>query len=428
MLGGGAVAVALPLLDIFLNGNGTALANGQPMPLRFGTWFWGLGIAKSVFVPKKTGANYDLPEEIAAFAPIQQQMNLLTNFEAFRDNYQDFCHETGWQVTRSGSAPKTKDATPGETLDITIANQIGRATRFNTLTVTASANARDAVSFENPNTPTTAESSPIAFYQRLFGPDFQDPNAATFTPNPRLMLRKSVLSGVMDDAKTLNSRIGAEDRARVDQYFTGLRHLEQQVEQQLVKPEPIAACKAPAQSDKDPPATSEVTDVGRRHTLMTELLAMAVACDQTRVFNMAYSEAAAYYTRQGFDKTHHAATHEEPVDPALGYQPTCSWFTRRAMAAWAEFVAAFAKIKEGDGTLLDHCFIPRSLLYHGRFRSRLCARTFPGRHGDVDRGSCGGQGQNRPTHRWRRHGNDAPQLHGAAPYGRRHPVVWHAEQ
>ena len=44
----------LPLLNCFLNGNGTALANGAPMPVRFGTWFWGLGMSKIVSCPKKT--------------------------------------------------------------------------------------------------------------------------------------------------------------------------------------------------------------------------------------------------------------------------------------------------------------------------------------------------------------------------------------
>src|SRR5690606_29453554 len=55
LLNGGAVTLALPLLDCFLNGNGTALADGKPMPIRFGTWYWQLGMAKSIFVPKKLG-------------------------------------------------------------------------------------------------------------------------------------------------------------------------------------------------------------------------------------------------------------------------------------------------------------------------------------------------------------------------------------
>ena len=95
ILNGGAVTVGLPLLNCFLNGNGTAMADGRPLPVRFGTWTWSLGMQKAIFVPKKTGLNYDLPEEIAAFAPIQKHMNLLTNFTAFRDNYENLCHYTG---------------------------------------------------------------------------------------------------------------------------------------------------------------------------------------------------------------------------------------------------------------------------------------------------------------------------------------------
>ena len=53
-LKGAAVSVALPLLDVFFNDPGTALANGAPIPLRFGTWSWGLGMSESIFVPKGT--------------------------------------------------------------------------------------------------------------------------------------------------------------------------------------------------------------------------------------------------------------------------------------------------------------------------------------------------------------------------------------
>jgi hypothetical protein len=43
LMGGGVVSLALPFLDCFLNTNGTALASGAPMPVRFGTWYWGMG-------------------------------------------------------------------------------------------------------------------------------------------------------------------------------------------------------------------------------------------------------------------------------------------------------------------------------------------------------------------------------------------------
>lgn len=357
MVNGTAVTIGLPLLNCFLNNNGTALASGAKLPVRFGTWAWGLGMTKAIFVPKKTGPDFDLPEEIASLVNVREHINLLTNSTYFRDSYQNLCHFTGWVVSRTGAAPKSSGFIPGETIDVTIANQIGNATRFKSLTATASGDVRGTYSYENTNTPNSQEWSPIQFYTRMFGPEFQDPNAPEFKPDPRVMIRKSALSGVMDQTKDLMSTVGAEDKQRLDQYFTGLRHLEQQFQQRLEKPEPIAACVRPKAPAADVPMGLEADSVALRHRMMTDLLVMALACDQTRVFNMAYSPAQSNTIKPGYEKPHHTATHEEPNDAKLGYQPTSSWFTRRSMESWAYFVEAFTKVKEGDGTLLDNVFI-----------------------------------------------------------------------
>ena len=286
MLNGTAVAVALPLLDCFLNDNGTALASGGPMPVRFGTWFWGLGKQDKVFLPKKTGRGYDLPEEIACFAPIQDDMNLISSMNVYRDTAANMCHLTGWVIMHSGSAPMSFDDRPNLTFDVEIANHIGRTTRFPSLSATATGDVRASVSYENATTPTVFEASPVNFYTRLFGPDFPDPNAKTFTPNPRLMLRSSVLSAVQDHTQQLMKKVGTADRQRLDQYFSGVRHLEQQLAQQVAKPEPIAACEPPKGPDAEPASGTESTLVSQRHRLLTDLLVMGIACDQSRVFNM----------------------------------------------------------------------------------------------------------------------------------------------
>ena len=355
--GSAAVTVALPLLDCFLDGNGEAFADGTALPVRYGTWFWGLGMDSKIFVPKKYGANYELPEEISALRPVQDRMNLLTNFTSFRDTYQNLCHYTGWVIQMSGQTPKAAGDLPGESVDITIANDISRQTRFKTLTATATGDVRTSFSYENQTTPTTPDWSPAQLYTRLFGPEFQDPNASEFTPNPRTMVRQSVLSAVMDDIKRVEARVGAEDRARVDQYFTGLRHIEKQLDQQLTRPEPREACRVP-QAPKAEIAMGSMADmVAARHRIMTDLMVMAVACDQTRVFNMSYSAASAMTSKPGYEKPHHTTTHEEAVDETLGYQPNASWFTRRSMEEWVYFVDAFSKVKEGNGTVLDNVLI-----------------------------------------------------------------------
>ncbi len=358
MLAGSAIQVALPLLNSFLNDNGTALASGAPIPLRFGTWQWGLGMSKDgiVFLPRKTGANFDLPPEIEALKPIQEHINLFTSFDSFRDAAPNLCHHTGWVILRSGIAPRTSDERPGKTIDSIVAGEIGNSTRFRMLSATATGDVRDSYSYENGNSVNTPEWSPIRFYERLFGVGFQDPNAEDFKPDPHVIARRSVLSGVMDESRALIKAVGTEDRARLDQYFTGLRDLERRLEQRLTKPEPIAACHK-ANEPEDVQMGVDANLVSKRHRIMTDLMLMAVACDQTRVFNMFMSAPFAGTTEPGYDKPHHTATHEEPVDEELGYQPHCSWYTRRSMEEWAYFVQAMAQFKEGDGTMLDNVFV-----------------------------------------------------------------------
>ena len=357
MLAGGAVTVGLPVLDCLLNENGTAFANGAPIPVRFGTWFWGLGMNRKVFVPKTTGANFDLPPEIESLAPIKDQINLFTNFDAERDSAPLLCHYTGWIIARSGTAPMRNEDKPAQTIDVMVANKIGRTTRYGQLTATSDGDQRTSFSYEDATSVNNAEPSPVNFYKTLFGPGYQDPNASSFTPDPRIMARRSVLSGVLDQTKAIQKTVGTSDRQRLDQYFTQLRDLERQFDLQLTKPQPIASCHAVEEPKKDPKISTESTIVALRHRMMTDLMVMAVACDQTRVFNMAYSAAFASTIKAGYEKPHHTDTHEEPIDEKLGYQPNTSWFLRRSMESWSYFVQAFAKVKEGQGTLLDNCLI-----------------------------------------------------------------------
>jgi hypothetical protein len=357
LVGGSAVTVALPLLNMFLNGNGNAMATGAPLPIRFGTWIWGLGMNDVIFTPKKTGANFDLPEEIESLAPVQKHINLFTRFNTFKDAAPLMCHHTGWVILRTGMAPSSQQVRPGETIDVTVAKKIGSTTRLPILTATATGDVRDSYSYESANSVNAPEFSPISFYQNLFGADYQDPNAAEFKPDTRVMMRKSVLSGVLEETKAVQRQAGSEDRARLDQFFTSLRDLERQFDLQLTKPEPRAACKRLDEVKGEPTSGLDTVKVAQRHKVMTQLMAMALACDQTRVFNMAYAGETAATIKAGYDKPHHTATHEEFTDLELGYQVAVSWFTKRAMESWAEFVTILADTKEGDGTLLDHSLV-----------------------------------------------------------------------
>ena len=357
MMGGAAVSVALPFLECFLNGNGDARASGAPLPVRFGTWFWGLGMTSQIFTPKTFGPNYDLPEQISSWKEIKQHVNLYSNLNVVTDGRPPVCHYSGWIGVATGEAPLNGSSYPRESIDVTVADVIGNGTRFRSLQLAGTGSQRSTHSFRSTDAVNPPEVSPADLYQRIFGPEFQDPNSPNFTPDPRIKTRKSVLSAVMEQSSDFRRSIGAADKQRLEEYFTAVREMEGRLALQLEKPAPAPACKIPAAVDKELPVGIDSELVATRHNLMTDMMVMAVACDQTRVFNMMYSDGTAVTTRKGYPRVHHTITHEEPVDTKLGYQPDSAWFCTRAMESFAHFVGALANFKEGDGSLLDRSLV-----------------------------------------------------------------------
>jgi hypothetical protein len=103
------------------------------------------------------------------------------------------------------------------------------------------------------------------------------------------MTRKSALSAVMDQSASLRKTLGMADRAKLDEYFTSLRSLENRLAIQLEKPAPAQACKPAGDAPKDPPTGLDSVVLGKRHDLMVDLGVMALACNQTRVMNWLYA-------------------------------------------------------------------------------------------------------------------------------------------
>jgi hypothetical protein len=356
VLQGAAITVGIPMLECFLDSSGTALADGAPLPIRFGTWFWGLGLNKTYSTPATFGSGYEVVGELEPLAPVKSHINLFNNYLATTDGRPNFVHHTGAVILRCGEAPVDRlQVADSESLDVTIADAIGGASRFQSLDAAATGNRNHSYSFRNANAVNPPEISPLELYQRVFGAEFQDPNSPVFHPNPTLMLRQSVLSAVREDSARLQKSVSNADKARLDEYFTSLRSLEQRLALQLQKPPPAPACRVP----KSPGEVANGMDwelVGKRHNLMTDILVAALACNQTRVFNMVYSWSAAETVKTGVPSTHHILTHEESRNDH-GYQETHAWFVHHAMEAWAYFVTALASVREGDRTLLDNTLV-----------------------------------------------------------------------
>jgi hypothetical protein len=361
MMQGSAVAVALPLLDCFLDGSGLALAaTGQPIPTRFGTWFWGCGINAARWIPDKIGAGYDMKAELAPMKPYQEKLTVLSGFNCVLGDKPPLMHWSGIMATLTGVAPANGGTEGGvaeaPTIDCLVADAIGQRSRFKTLSVACTGNPAVSYSMRAGSTVNPSEVDPVKLYKRLFGPEFQDPNSAKFEPDPNVMLRQSVLSSVKDERDDLLRKIGAADKARMDQYFTSVRELEQQLALLQEKPAPAEACVIPKEPGS---ATLGATwDVAAQsHELLADLLVMALACNQTRVFTLALSNAASNLRAPGSTDSFHILTHEEPVDETLGYQPKSTVFMEKSMETFATMLKKLDAVKEGDGTLLDHSLV-----------------------------------------------------------------------
>jgi hypothetical protein len=355
MLGGAAVSIGLPLLDCFLNDNGTALAQGSPLPVRLGTWFWGCGMNPDRWVPTAEGADYDLPPELEALAPVREHVSVLSGFNTVLDGRPNLPHWTGVMAMLTGSVPAVEPEVPAPTLDVLISGRIGATTRFRSLEVNATGVPGQSYSRASESIVNASTVSPLELYGRIFGADFFDPREGPFVPDPKTVLRTSVLSAVRDDAMRLEPVLGSHDRQRLDQYFTSLRQLENQIEASLTPPD-LEACMRPGAPSGENVGT-ELDQAKSTHRLMTELLVFALLCDQTRVFNMLFSWGTSELRKSGAQTAHHQYTHDELVDRELGYQPEATSFVLESMNAWAGFVARLAQTPEGAGTLLDNCLV-----------------------------------------------------------------------
>ena len=360
LLRGAAVTVSLPLLDYFLDNNGEAMAAGAPIPTRFGTWFWACGINAGRFYPDKTGSDFEFKAETLALAPFKNKLTVFSGFNVILNGAPNLTHWSGVMGALGGTTPSKGGngigSAAASTLDCLIADHIGAGTRFKSVQVACTGNPSVSYSMREGNTVNPSEVDPVSLYKRIFGPEFRDPNSATFKPDPNIMVQQSVLSAVKENRDDLMRTVGASDRARLDQYFTSLREMENQLAVQLQPPARAEACVVPkAAAALEPGTTWEAAT--KMHDQLTDLLVMALACNQTRVFHLALSAAVSNLRKAGQSIALHELTHEEAIDPQLGYQIQATFFLERGMEVFASLLKKMDSVKEGNGTLLDHSLI-----------------------------------------------------------------------
>jgi hypothetical protein len=351
----GALAViGMPFLDCFLDSKGKALAaTGRPLPTRFGTYFYGLGLTKQLWIPKNGGKDWDMTTQLKPLEPLKSRINVWSGLRVPLDDNPNYQHWSGAAASATGISPTKQGEFDSKSIDQQIADSISHGTRFKSVAAAAAGDPKQSYSSLGGANTLPAEASPLSLYTRLFGPGFQDPSKGDWKPDPQVMIQQSVLSVVADDRKRAMQNLSAADKVRMDQYFTSVREAELQMAAELQKPEIQAKVTIP-EAPPEMVANNALPNLRKTVPLMAKLGALAMATDQTRVFNFSVSEPGSQIFVPGDTLGYHQSTHEEPIDPVLGYQPRVSTYNIDNMELFVTFLKEMDSIPEGEGTLLDH--------------------------------------------------------------------------
>jgi hypothetical protein len=302
------------------------------------------------WTPEITGMDWELTEQLAPFASVKDKINVVTGMRVMTGN--DLAHAAGAGGFLTGApiivygADTFSFSQPA--IDQVIAKEIGGETRFRSIEVAVQPGGQ-GYSYTGVDQKNIAESSPMAVYQRIFGDGFVAPGEDPII-DPKLALRRSVLSVVMEESSKLKAKVGYSDKLRLEQHFDGIRDLEKRLQRLEEDPPNLEACIRPDMPlETYPDIVEGRPDMHARNNAMADLMAMAVACDQTRVFSNWFSEQTNNIMWPGATTGHHLLTHNEP-----GEQPQTNSIVINTMECFSYWVEKFSSITEGDGTLLDH--------------------------------------------------------------------------
>jgi hypothetical protein len=209
---------------------------------------------------------------------------------------------------------------------------------------------RRSFSYLGPKQQLPTRIDPYRLYAMLFPETVDDsPGAA----RARLLLRKSVLDHAAADLAALSSRLGATERSKLDAHATALREYEMRLV--AAANAGTATCARPV----PPVAGIEVmqeANVPVLTELMLDLMAMALACNLTRIvtFQLGYCGHSWRYHWLGIGRDSHEVAHADWPDGSNAEAGAIM----TTISRWvAEHVARFAQkldgIPDSGSTALD---------------------------------------------------------------------------
>jgi Protein of unknown function (DUF1552) len=361
MVGGGlAVTVPLPRLAGMLNANGTAYAAGGPLPIRFGSWFFGNGIIPSRWVPAKTGLgnNWALSEQLEPLQPVKEYISVVSGLVIKGPDISP--HQAMPVQALTGAQTTGGSVVALPTIDQAIGTIINQTTLYpkglhvGLTRVNGGIAMGLNVSFSGPSAPNPPEQSPARMFQTLLKYASTD-TGMPMPADPSLLRRRMVLDVIAEESKALRARLGIEDQHRLDQHLSGLH----QLQNQLVAAGMPRMTGTITDPDKAYPNRGADGDITRkRGQAFSDLLVFALSADLTRVFSYAFTGPACHgnYTDCGLAAATFHEDYGHRTSPK-GVQAATEGFNtgvRFTMSCLADTLVRMRNTPDGGGNLLDN--------------------------------------------------------------------------
>ena len=365
MLRGIGAAVALPLLEAMLHRPALADAGARPAPVRLAFLYVPNGMHMPDWTPTAVGPLAELPPTLKPLSRFAQELLVLSGLtldgaRAHGDGGGD--HARAMVAFLTGRHPRKSegaDLRAGISVDQLAAARVGKATHFASLEIGCeggkyagqcdhgySCAYQSNLSWRSESTPAAKEIDPRLVFERLFGGS--DPKDRDTQRARRERDNKSILDFVAEDANQLRGKLGAGDRRKLDEYLTGVR----EIEQRILRAQPVAEVG----QTKYPRPTGVPADYREHLRLMSDLLVLAFQADLTRIATFVFANDGSNrgYRNIGVPEGHHDLSHH-------GGDPMKQEKVRKINLFHVEQLAyllgRLKSVREGGGTLLDHCMI-----------------------------------------------------------------------
>lgn len=360
-LRGLGAAVALPFLDVMRSESARAQAATPGAPKRLLFFYVPCGIDMATFLPTSTGRDFVLSPMLAPLEGVRDYVTVLSGLrntaaKDLGDGGGDHARGTGAFLTAVHPLKSETQLQNGPSVDQVAATSLRGQTRLPSLELGCESGSgvgacdigyscaySHNISWASATVPMPKEVNPRAVFDRLFAG--ADAGLTAEQVAQRRRRRSSILDFVRDDTRTLSARLGSGDKAKLDEYLTGIRDLERRIEN--VQPNTCSFPERPQGAD---------ADVETYVKQMLDLAALAMQCDLTRIatFMLGNGGSNRSYGFLGHPGGHHEYSHHQGDPDKL---QALADIGRWELSMVAHLMQRLRDIPEGDGNALDNTLL-----------------------------------------------------------------------